>query len=183
MGSACRSMPNGWSAADLFGRRPRTASFRFRRHSSLTCWKRQATQRVVSSEGPPPGTTQWTCGWCCRVWPQVWRTMVMPSWAPRCPKSAAMMASVSAAAPRSKKLCRACGGNPCAALTRHTGRGLSRCGWAKSTSSPIAGPGRVHVPVPPTIKGPNRPICSVRSAPERGGRRRFQRRRRTLDLG
>jgi 4-hydroxy-tetrahydrodipicolinate synthase len=23
---------------------------------------RQATQRVLSSEGPPPGTTQWTCG-------------------------------------------------------------------------------------------------------------------------
>jgi hypothetical protein len=23
-----------------------------------------------SSDGPPPGTTQWTCGWCCRVWPR-----------------------------------------------------------------------------------------------------------------
>src|SRR6516165_10354835 len=40
-----------------------------------------------------------------------------------------------------------------------------RCGWAKRTSSPIAGPGRVHAPVSPTIKGPNRPTCSVRSAP------------------
>jgi len=40
-----------------------------------------------------------------------------------------------------------------------------RCGWAKRTSSPIAGPGRVHAPVLSTIKGPNRPICSVRSAP------------------
>src|SRR2546421_5363613 len=40
-----------------------------------------------------------------------------------------------------------------------------RCGWAKRTSSPIAGPGKAHAPVPPTIKGPNRPICSVRSAP------------------
>ena len=40
-----------------------------------------------------------------------------------------------------------------------------RCGWAKRTSSPIAGPGRVHAPVLPTIKGPNRHICSVRSAP------------------
>src|SRR5215467_12063887 len=40
-----------------------------------------------------------------------------------------------------------------------------RCGWAKRTSSPISGPGRVHAPVPPTIKGPNRPTCSVRSAP------------------
>src|SRR5262249_45519684 len=40
-----------------------------------------------------------------------------------------------------------------------------RCGWANRTSSPIAGPGRVHAPVLPTIKGPNRPICSVRSAP------------------
>lgn len=40
---------------------------------------RQATQRVRSGEGPPPGTTQWTCGWCCRVWPQVWSTAVTPS--------------------------------------------------------------------------------------------------------
>src|SRR6516162_3228948 len=40
-----------------------------------------------------------------------------------------------------------------------------RCGWAKRTTSPIAGPGRVHAPVLPTIKGPNRHICSVRSAP------------------
>src|SRR6516165_5160691 len=40
-----------------------------------------------------------------------------------------------------------------------------RCGWAKRTSSPIAGPGRVHAPVLSTIKGPNRHICSVRSAP------------------
>jgi hypothetical protein len=37
---------------------------------------RQATQRVPSSEGPSPGTTQWRCGWCCTVWPQVWRTAV-----------------------------------------------------------------------------------------------------------
>lgn len=36
-------------------------------------------QRVPSSEGPPPNTTQWICGWCCRVWPQVWRTAVTPS--------------------------------------------------------------------------------------------------------
>src|SRR5215472_12355310 len=40
-----------------------------------------------------------------------------------------------------------------------------RCGWAKRTSSPIAGPGRVHAPVLPTINGPNRLICLVRSAP------------------
>src|SRR3989454_7266946 len=42
-----------------------------------------------------------------------------------------------------------------------------RCGWAKRTSSPIAGPGRVHAPVPPTIKGPNRPTCCA-VCPERG---------------
>src|SRR5215471_15465931 len=35
----------------------------------------------------------------------------------------------------------------------------TRCGWAKRTSSPIAGPGKVHAPVPPTINGPNRLIC------------------------
>src|SRR5262249_13326026 len=33
------------------------------------------------------------------------------------------------------------------------------------TSSPIAGPGKVHAPVPPTINGPNRLICLVRSVP------------------
>src|SRR6516164_3300997 len=68
---------------------------------------------------------------------------------------------------RSKKLRRACGGNPREACTRHIGRSGSktRCGWAKRTSSPIAGPGKVHAPVPPTINGPNRLICLVRSVP------------------
>lgn len=32
--------------------------------------KEVATQRGPSSDDPPPGTTQWRCGWCCRVWPQ-----------------------------------------------------------------------------------------------------------------
>ena len=40
-----------------------------------------------------------------------------------------------------------------------------RCGWAKRTSSPIAGPGKAHAPVLPMINGPNRPTCSGRSAP------------------
>src|SRR5262249_21915281 len=48
---------------------------------------------------------------------------------------------------------------------RYRSGSKTRCGWAKRTSSPIAGPGKVHAPVPPTIKGPNRPTCSVRSAP------------------
>ena len=39
---------------------------------------------------------------------------------------------------------------------------------AKRTRSPTAGPGRVHVREPITINAPNRPICSVRSAPKRG---------------
>src|SRR5262249_51727726 len=39
------------------------------------------------------------------------------------------------------------------------------CGWAKRTSSPIAGPGKVHALVLLTINGPNRPICLVQSAP------------------
>jgi hypothetical protein len=68
---------------------------------------------------------------------------------------------------RSKKLRRACGGNPREARTRHTGRSGSktRCGWVRRTSSPIAGPRRVHAPVLPTIKNPSESTCSVRSAP------------------
>jgi hypothetical protein len=58
---------------------------------------RQATQRVRSSEGPPPGTTQWTCGWWCRFRPQVWSTATRPISAPRCFGSAAMLRNVSAA--------------------------------------------------------------------------------------
>src|SRR5947209_18345953 len=38
-----------------------------------------------------------------------------------------------------------------------------RCGWAKSTSSPLAGPARVHAPVPPAIKAPNRPPGPVQA--------------------
>src|SRR3974390_105477 len=65
---------------------------RNRRESTRTGRKkpgRQAIQCVPSSERPPPGTTQWICGWCCRVWPQGWRTAVMPTWAPRWRGSAA----------------------------------------------------------------------------------------------
>jgi len=47
---------------------------------------------------PSPYVELHISGWCCRLWPQVWRTMVTPSWAPRCLGSAAMVASVSAAA-------------------------------------------------------------------------------------
>src|SRR5215207_3349843 len=67
--------------------RPCRNSRRNRRERTRTGRKkpgRQAIQRVPSSEGPPPGTTQWMCGWCCRVCPQVWRTAVTPTWAPRC---------------------------------------------------------------------------------------------------
>src|SRR5262249_18852772 len=38
-------------------------------------------------------------------------------------------------------------------------------GVAQRRSSPIAGPGKVHAPVAPTINGPNRLICLVRSVP------------------
>src|SRR3974390_361057 len=72
-----------------------------RRESTRTGRKkpaRQAIQCVPSGERPPPGTTQWICGWCCRVWPQVWSTAVTPTWAPRWRGSAAMVVSVSAAA-------------------------------------------------------------------------------------
>jgi hypothetical protein len=36
-GMACRSTPSGWSAAGLFGRRPRPVLSRSRLRSSLTC--------------------------------------------------------------------------------------------------------------------------------------------------
>ena len=34
------------------------------------------------AESPPPGTTQWTCGWCVSVCPQVCRTARTPIFAP-----------------------------------------------------------------------------------------------------
>ena len=49
------------------------------------------TQRVPSSEMPPPGTIMWTCGWCVIAEPQVWSTAVMPMRAPRCFGSAAIV--------------------------------------------------------------------------------------------
>lgn len=59
---------------------------------------RQATQRLPSGEGPPPGTMQWTWGWCCSVWPQVCSTATQPTSAPKCLGSAARVRRVSAAA-------------------------------------------------------------------------------------
>lgn len=55
------------------------------------------TQRWPSSERPPPGTTQWTCGWCVSAEPQVWSTVVRPMRAPRCLGSAVMVSRISAA--------------------------------------------------------------------------------------
>ena len=34
------------------------------------------TQRVPSSDIPPPGTIMWTCGWWVIADPQVWSTAV-----------------------------------------------------------------------------------------------------------
>lgn len=53
-----------WPAANAASSSARN-SRRKRRESTRTGRKkpgRQATQRVPSSDGPPPGTTQWTCG-------------------------------------------------------------------------------------------------------------------------
>src|SRR6266516_4537768 len=48
---------------------------------------------------------------------------------------------------------------------RNSRRAHLRCGSGRRTSSPTAGPGKARVPGPPTINAPNRPICSVRYAP------------------
>ena len=42
----------------------------------------QRTQRVPSSDIPPPGTIIWTCGWWVIAEPQLWSTAVMPIWRP-----------------------------------------------------------------------------------------------------
>jgi hypothetical protein len=64
---------------------------------------------------------------------------------------------------RSKKLRRACGGNPREARTRR--RGLVPRRDAGGPKEQAHWPGKVHARGPRTINGPNRPICSVRSAP------------------
>ena len=43
-----------------------------------------------------------------------------------------------------------------------------RCGSARRTNSPIAGPGKVHDLAPFTINAPSRAICSVRSTRNAG---------------
>src|SRR5258706_15977640 len=43
----------------------------------------EATQRVPSSEMPPPGTIMWTCGWGVSAEPQVWRMERTPMRGPR----------------------------------------------------------------------------------------------------
>src|SRR5438270_4568617 len=57
----------------------------------------QRTQRVPSSDIPPPGTIMRTCGWWVIAEPQLWSTAVAPMRAPRCLGSAAIVSSVSAA--------------------------------------------------------------------------------------
>ena len=67
-----------------------------------------------------------------------------------------------------KRFPRPRGGNPQGARARHIGRSLvpgRDARWPEEQDSPIAGPGRVHVREPITINAPNRPICSVRYAP------------------
>jgi len=44
------STPSGWSAAGLFGHRPRTVSCRSRHHSSLTCWM-ESIGEIPSTHG------------------------------------------------------------------------------------------------------------------------------------
>src|SRR6516225_7290087 len=68
---------------------------------------------------------------------------------------------------RSKKLRRACGGNPCEADARHTVRDLvlDEMRVAQKNKLTYRWARKIHAPVPPTINGPNRPICSVRSVP------------------
>ena len=87
----------GACAAMSFSRNSR----RNRRESTRTGRKkpgRQDTQRLPSNEMPPPGTIMCTCGWWVSAEPQVCRTEVMPTRAPRCLGSAAIVISVSAEA-------------------------------------------------------------------------------------
>ena len=63
---------------------------------------RDETQRVPSSEMPPPGTIIWICGWCVSAEPQVCSTAVMPMRAPRWRGSAAMVSIVSDAVRNSR---------------------------------------------------------------------------------
>src|SRR5215468_7381647 len=68
---------------------------------------------------------------------------------------------------RSKKLRRACGGNPREACTRHIGRGLvsRRDAGGPKEQAHLSLARKGSRPVPPTINGPNRLICLVRSVP------------------
>jgi transposase len=52
-GIGSRSTPSGWSAAGLFGRRPRPAPFRSRRRNSLTCWT-ESIGEIPSTRGGRP---------------------------------------------------------------------------------------------------------------------------------
>ena len=68
-------------------RAPVRKSRRNRRESTRTGSRkpgRQRTQRVPSSDIPPPGTIIWTCGWWVIAEPQLWSTAVAPMRAPRC---------------------------------------------------------------------------------------------------
>ena len=66
-----------------------------------------------------------------------------------------------------KKARRTRGGNPRDTRARHTHRGVvpDELRVGPRTSSPIAGPQRARVPAPSTTNARNRPMCSVRSAP------------------
>ncbi len=89
------SRPVAWASASAArkSRRNRRESTRTgRRNPGL-----QRTQRVPSSDIPPPGTIIWMCGWWVIAEPQLWSTAVAPMRAPRWLGSAAIVSSVSAA--------------------------------------------------------------------------------------
>jgi hypothetical protein len=74
------------AAATRSGDSTRTANKKF---------GRQAIHLVPSSDSPPPGTIMWTCRWRVIAEPKVCSTEVMPTRAPKCFGSAAIVIIIS----------------------------------------------------------------------------------------
>ena len=86
------------NSVNLIGRLTRDPEKRATPGGTDVCTMRLAIQRALSGERPPPGTTQWTWGWCVSACPQVWRTATTPIPAPSRRGLAASVDIASAAA-------------------------------------------------------------------------------------
>src|SRR5579885_2883945 len=93
-----------WKAICFWWKARRNPATNFPRNTRLSTltgkkkWGGERIHRERSSDRPPPGTTQWICGWRCKVCPQVWRILRKPISAPRRAGSAATSSSVAALA-------------------------------------------------------------------------------------